>query len=70
MKQWEKYLNRIPKKDKLVLLEGLKMITTGNTATLQIKKMVDRKNTYRRKPNRNLRVEYILIDGIVSIIKI
>lgn len=70
MKQWEKYLERITRKEKLMLLDGLEKIETNQTDTLQIKKMTNKKDTYRRKPNRNLRVEYTLIDGVVAIIKI
>lgn len=70
MKQWEKYLERITRKEKMLLLEGMDKIERGETSTLQIKKMTNRKDTYRRKPNRNLRVEYMLVNGVVSIIKI
>lgn len=70
MKQREKYFSKLPKQLKELLLEGFRKISRWDTAFMDIKKMVDRPNTYRWKPNKQLRVLYTKVWNNIIILKI
>jgi mRNA-degrading endonuclease RelE of RelBE toxin-antitoxin system len=70
MKTREKYLSRLPKETRAMILAGLYKIVSWDTAFMDIKKIVGKDNEYRRKPNKQLRVIYTNIDGNITIEKI
>ena len=70
MKQREKYLASLSKEQRAIIIAGLQRISAGDTAGMNIKKMVGTADQYRRKINQQLRLLYSTKEGAITVEKI